>query len=143
MSELPRVCVAFDYGLKSIGVAVGQSITCTAQALEALAAENGQPNWAQVDTLIEHWQPQVLLLGLPLHIEGQAQPITHAARGFYKQLEGRYSPSVEWVDERFTTLEAREQIFDQQGVRGLTKSAIDCQAAKLICEQWLRANERR
>ena len=68
--------LAFDYGLKSIGVAVGQSMTGTATMLKALKAQDGIPNWDLIEALIKEWQPQLLVVGLPLNMDGTEQPFT-------------------------------------------------------------------
>src|SRR5690625_5668021 len=81
--------LAFDFGTQYIGVATGQSITQTASPLAALKAKDGQPNWEQVAELLKQWQPQLLLVGLPLNMDGSASELSRRARRFAGRLQGR------------------------------------------------------
>lgn len=130
--------LGFDFGMKSIGIAVGQTFTKTAQALSALSAKQGEPTWNQVEELIKSWKPEALIVGIPLNMNGTEQPITHAAKKFAKQLEERFRLPVHLVDERLSTVEAREKLFDQGGFKALKKANIDSTSAQLILEMWLQ-----
>lgn len=136
MPDIQRA-IAFDFGLRRIGVAVGQTISQTATALDTLLANNGEPDWQQVERVIKEWQPDLLLVGIPLLMSGQTQGITSQARQFAEQLTCRFVLPVYGVDERLTTKSAREELFAQGGSRALRKKAIDSVAACLILEQWL------
>lgn len=131
--------LAFDFGLVKIGVAAGQSLTGTAQAIAPLKARDGAPQWEQVETLLKEWQPQILVVGLPLNMDGTDNDITVRARRFANRLTGRFNiPHVLW-DERLSTREAKE-IALERGHRGnFRESPIDSFAAQLILESWLRA----
>lgn len=130
--------LGFDFGLKHIGVAVGESISGTAQLLDSLKAKKGNPDWAQIDALITLWAPGQLLVGLPLNMDGTRQPMTDRAQTFLNQLAEQTGLPCAGVDERLTTVEAKDQLFAEYGFKGLQKSLIDSLSAKLMIEQWLR-----
>ena len=83
-----RSIMGFDYGTKSIGVAIGQELTGTAQPLRAIKANDGIPNWDDIDKLLKEWQPDLLVVGLPLNMDGTEQEITVRARKFGNRLHG-------------------------------------------------------
>lgn len=128
--------LAFDFGLARIGVAVGQSITQTASPLDTLRAKDGVPNWHLVEQLLKQWQPQKVIVGEPLNMDGTDQLITTRARKFANQLHGRFGVQIEMVDERLTSASAREELFEYGGYKKLQKSQIDSIAAALILESW-------
>jgi putative Holliday junction resolvase len=119
--------LAFDFGTKHIGVAVGQTITCTATAVTTLGAKRGQPQWSDVDKLLEQWQPSHLLVGLPLNMDGSESDMSGRARGFARHLQEHTALEVSLVDERLTSYEAK------------TVDAGDSHAiaAMLIAQTWL------
>ena len=129
--------LGFDFGTKSIGVAVGQTVTHTASALSAIKAKEGIPDWAVIERLIKEWQPQQLIVGLPLNMDGTEQPLTQRARKFGNRLHGRFGLPVQFQDERLTSTAAREQLFDAGGFRKLDKGKVDSTAALLIVEDYL------
>lgn len=129
--------LGFDFGTFSIGVAVGQRITGTASPLAALRAKDGQPNWDEVSKLIATWQPQLLVVGLPLNMDGSEQPLTDMARKFANRLHGRFGLPVHLQDERLTTVAAKEQLFARGGYKNLQKDKVDSAAAQLILEDYL------
>lgn len=133
--------IAFDFGTKSIGCAVGQSITGTAQALPAFKAQDGIPDWQAIEKTLQQWAPQVVVVGLPLNMDGSEQPLTARARKFANRLAGRFGVKVVLQDERLTTVSAREEIFSRSGYRALNKSKVDGIAACLILEEWFASNE--
>ncbi|HAT42825.1 MAG TPA: Holliday junction resolvase RuvX [Rheinheimera sp.] len=132
--------LAFDYGLKSIGVAVGQRLTGTASTLKALKAQDGTPNWDQIDALLKEWQPDLVVVGLPLNMDGTEQPFTARVHKFINRLHGRFGVKVVAQDERLTTVDARAELFSQGGFKKLSKDAVDCYSAKLILESWFDNN---
>lgn len=132
------VFLGFDFGFKRIGVAVGQQLTCSASPLPTLAAQSGQPDWNKVQKLIEQWRPGAFIVGLPTCIDGSELYTTGAARAFAKQLKKRFSLPVHFVDERLSTVEARERLFAQGGYRKIKNTEIDGIAACIILEQWLQ-----
>ncbi len=129
--------LAFDYGLKSIGVAVGQQLTGTASTLKALKAVDGTPDWNQIEALLKEWQPALVVVGLPLNMDGSEQPFTARVHKFINRLHGRFGVKVVAQDERLTTVESRAELFSQGGFKKLSKDAVDCYSAKLILESWL------
>lgn len=129
--------LAFDFGTLSIGVAVGQHITGTASPLAALRAKDGQPNWDEVTKLIATWQPQSLVVGLPLNMDGTEQPLTDMARKFANRLHGRFGLPVYLQDERLTTVAAKQSLFASGGYKNLQKDKVDSAAAQLILEDYL------
>lgn len=132
--------LGFDYGHKKIGVAVGQTVTGTATALETLIFDSKRGPWDRVSALIQTWQPDALIVGNPLTLDGQAQPASEAAQTFAGELERRFGKPVLMVDERLTTREARRQ-FQALRSQGTAKrqdaAQIDAIAARLIVESWL------
>ena len=133
--------LAFDFGTKSIGCAVGQSITGTAQALPAFKAQDGIPNWDAIEKCLKEWKPDVVVVGLPLNMDGKEQELTLRARKFANRLQGRFAVNVQLQDERLTTTEARSEIFDRGGFRALKKSKVDGISACLILESWFEVAE--
>jgi len=135
--QSPRTLLGFDYGTKSIGVAVGQEITGTASALTALKAKDGIPNWDEIGKIIAEWQPQLLVIGLPLNMDCSDQDITQRAKKFANRLNGRFQLPIALHDERLTTAEAKELLFERGGYKALKKGSIDSMSAQLILESWM------
>ena len=135
-----RSIMGFDYGTKSIGVAIGQELTGTAQPLCSLKANDGIPNWSEIEALLQEWQPDLLVVGLPLNMDGSDQEITVRARKFGNRLHGRFGKVVLFKDERLTTTDARARLFAQGGYRALDKGKVDSVSAQLIVEAWMEEN---
>lgn len=131
------VLFGFDFGTKRIGVAVGQTITATARPLTTLVAEQGKINSDTLQSLINTWQPDGFVVGIPLNMDGTEQPITFAAREFATWLTKTFAIPVYEMDERLSTRDARERIFANSGYRGLQKTEIDSVAAQIILQNWL------
>lgn len=129
--------IAFDFGTKKIGVAVGQTITLSANALDNLMASNGVPNWSEVQHLIDEWRPVGFVVGIPINMDGSEQGVTQKARQFANALKEQTQLPVYEVDERLTTVEAKQRLFDLGGAKALKTMSIDGFAAKLILESWL------
>ncbi|WMS85889.1 Holliday junction resolvase RuvX [Pleionea litopenaei] len=140
MPETIRTLLGFDFGEKSIGVAYGQRITESASALPALKAQNGQPDWQQVEKLLKTWQPDRLVVGFPLNMDGTEQLLSQRAKKFANRLFGRFAIPVDLVDERLTTAEAKSDLFAEGGYRALQKGAIDSQSAVIIVQSWFQQN---
>ncbi|EGN75262.1 hypothetical protein A28LD_1279 [Idiomarina sp. A28L] len=132
--------LAFDFGTKSIGVAVGSRITSTASPLAALAAKEGIPNWQLLEKLIKEWQPDFCVVGLPLNMDGTEQPLTDLARKFGNRLHGRFGVQVKYQDERLTTASVREELFARGGFRELSKGRVDSAAACTILEDFFQTH---
>jgi putative Holliday junction resolvase len=133
--------MAFDFGMKSIGVAIGQSITGTASPLAALKATDGIPNWDLVASVISEWEPQALVVGLPLNMDGTEQPLTANVKRFVGRLKHKYNLPVHLHDERLSTVDAKAKLFDLGGFKKLTKDKVDSVSACLIYESWLLGDE--
>lgn len=133
---MSQTFIAFDFGMKSIGCAVGQSITGTAQVLPAFKAQDGIPNWEAIGKVIHEWKPDLLIVGLPLNMDGTEQPLTQRVKKFANRLHGRFGFPVTLHDERLTTVEARAEIFARGGFKALKKDKIDSISACLILESW-------
>ncbi len=131
-----RTLLGFDFGTKSIGVAVGQEITGTASPLEALPARDGIPNWDSVASLFEQWSPQLVVVGLPLNMDGSKQQVTFAAQKFANRLHAKYKVPVQTVDERLTTVDAKSRLFELGGYKKLSKGKVDSVSACLIIESF-------
>lgn len=133
MTEQAETLLAFDYGEKHIGVAVGQTLTGTANPLETIRVTGANPDWAAVSRIIETWHPDALIVGLPLNMDGTEQDVTRRAKRFANQLHGRFGLRVDLVDERLTTREARERLASE-GRAGADDHPV---AAQIILESWL------
>lgn len=137
-----EILLAFDYGRRRIGVAVGQSITGSATAIGAAGNGPGGPDWAQLDKWIREWRPDRLVVGQPIHADGSASDIGKEAVRFATEL-GRYGIPVNMVDERYSSLEAEARLRESRarGLRGrIRKEQVDAVAAVLIAERWLAEN---
>ncbi len=132
--------LAFDFGTKSIGVAIGQRITGTARPLAALKAQDGTPDWAKIERLLTEWQPDEVIVGLPLNMDGSEQPLTARARKFANRIHGRFGVQVLLHDERLSTVEARADLFSRGGFRALDKGSVDSASAVVILESWFEAH---
>jgi putative Holliday junction resolvase len=129
--------LGFDYGLKYIGVAVGQQLTNTASGINVIKARDGIPNWDEVKKIIEQWQPKLLIVGLPLNMDGSEQEMTAAARRFGNRLNGRFNIPVQWQDERLSTFEALEQLGIRDKMSASKREDVDRVSAQLILQSWL------
>jgi putative Holliday junction resolvase len=127
-----QTLLGFDFGIKRIGIAVGQSITGTATALCTINTRHGKPDWDRICGLIEHWRPDALVVGLPLHDDGSDSNLSKAARRFAQQLENRYRLPVHPMDERLSSHAAKQ--FMRQST---SKQEVDAVAAMIILQNWL------
>jgi len=125
--------LGFDYGSHKIGVAVGQTISGTATALQTLHAVNRKPDWRSIDRLVDEWRPDALIVGHPLDTDGSQTDATRPALRFSRQLSARYRIQVHLADERYTSLEARHRL----GRKLKAHETYDAVAAQLIIETWL------
>ena len=131
------IFLAFDFGTRNIGVAVGQKITRSSTALSPLLAQKGIPRWEEIDNLIKTWQPSALVVGVPYKFDGSDLRVTKLAKRFIEQLKNRYKMDVHAAEERLTTKSAREEIFARGGYRALQNESVDGLAAQLILEEWM------
>jgi len=136
-----KIVLGFDYGLSRIGVASGQRITQTASPLTMIRAQAGQIDWQQIDMLIKRWQPVALVVGLPYCMDDSPQLMTEKSQLFMSHLHQHTQLPVYSEDERLTTITARASVFEQGGYQALQKQSIDCVAAMVILEHWLRRSQ--
>jgi putative holliday junction resolvase len=124
----PITAMAFDYGTRRVGVAVGNSVTGNGQALKTIAASNSDGLFKEIEILLKEWQPDYLVVGKPVHPDGTEHAMTAKATRFGNQLHGRFNLAVEWVDERYTSavLEGDSEMQDN----------LDAHSAALILEQY-------
>lgn len=127
-----KTLLCFDYGSKRIGVAVGQTVTGTATPLQIINVYNNQPEWEKIQQLVNDWQPQALIVGVPVNMDDSRQEMTVAAERFVRQLEGRFHLPVFGIDERLSTFEAKN--------RSGRETEVDSIAAQAILETWLTEN---
>lgn len=132
----PQTLLGFDYGEKRTGVAVGQSLTRTATGLTTLHSQRNKANWPAIEALIKEWQPDALVVGIPVHMDGTEQAMTLAARKFSRQLHGRFHLPVFEAEERLSSIEA-EQSLAYKG----DKADIDKEAARIILQSWLNSQQ--
>ena len=137
MPTQTKSIMGFDFGRRRIGVAIGQTLTRAASPLTTIAHRN-EPDWAAIERLIAEWQPDMLLVGLPLHADGSPSPLSQQAHSFSLQLKKRFRLSVLTIDERLSSREA-EQLLAQSPKRSQrrNKAAVDSLAAAIIVETWL------
>lgn len=137
-----RTLLGFDFGLKQIGVAYGQTLTNTSKALSIIKATDGVPDWQQVRLLHDEWKPNLLVVGLPLNMDDSESELSLRARKFARRLKERFRIDVIMVDERLTSREIkaslREQAINSSGKqKTIDPSKIDHLAAALIVQSWL------
>ena len=135
----PRTIIAFDFGRRRIGAAVGQSVTASASPLGVIANRESGADHDRIEALIDEWRPALLVVGMPAHADGSESEMQALVRAFIGELE-RYGLPVESVDERYTSIEAGQVLKDARaaGTRGrISKEAIDGAAAVLIAERYL------
>lgn len=139
---IPRgYILAFDYGLRRIGVAVGQATTRTASSVKTVG-NGAEPDWGALDRLVREWQPALLLVGLPLGPEGDETDMSRAARRFGAALGVRYDLEVEYADERLTSRAAESRFAELRATGGLRRKdadQVDAISAQIILENWLQS----
>jgi len=124
----PMTILAFDYGTRRVGVAVGNTETRVSQALKTIAVANADALFQELGNLVKEWQPDQIIVGLPTHPDGSEHEMTAKAKRFGNQLHGRFNLPVTWVDERYTSavLAGDPQMHDN----------LDAHSAALILEQY-------
>ena len=128
--------LAFDFGTRRIGVALGNTLLGEARPLLTIDAEKNELRFARIAALLQEWQPAALVVGLPCHEDGTPHEMTALCRRFANRLKGRFNLPVILVDERYTSHAAGEQL-NQAGVHGLKqKAVIDQYAAQQILQAY-------
>lgn len=136
--ERPRGALCFDFGTHQIGVAYGQTLSRTARPVAVLRARDGQPVWAEVALLVAEWRPSLLVVGLPLNMDGSESDFCRRARRFARRLRARTGMPVTMVDERLSTVAAKSEAGRPRDYR---RHPVDGGAAALILATWLSEPE--
>ncbi len=142
--KLKKRVLGFDYGLKRIGTAAGNSVTGTCQGLMTVSVRDGQPDWPAVTRLIEEWKPGQLVVGLPLSMNGDETEMSRSAREFGAVLAAKSGLGVCFVDERLTSVTA-DHLLQESGRPGKKhrrrhQAARDNLAAELILQTYFDDN---
>ena len=127
--------IAFDYGEKKIGVAVGQTSTNTSSPLKVIFNNHGKVNWDEINLLLNEWNPDLIILGKPLNMDGTESEVMKKVDKFYNYLMKIYKARYEYVDERLTTFEAKEILKDNKA------ELVDANAAKILIDNWFNINK--
>ncbi len=134
--------MAFDFGTSRIGLAIGQTLTGTTSPLSPISANDGIPNWEQLTSIINEWQPDAIVVGIPLNFDGSISDMAYRARKFANRLHERYKTPCFLMDERLSTAEAKEIHFAQGGSDDFKNESVDGIAAQLILESWFNCEIR-
>ena len=129
--------LGFDYGTKHLGIAVGGSASGRAEALATASVRQGIPDWPLLDRLIIEWKPTALIVGLPLNMDDSENAMTQAARKFGHRLQGRYNLPVHLVDERLTSVAAKNTLVESRTPWKQRKAKVDKLAAQTILQAYL------
>ena len=127
--------VAFDFGTKKIGVAVGQTATYTSSPLQVILNKDDKVNWNEISRLLNEWKPELIIIGKPLNMDGTDSEIMKQVERFYQKLKKIYDTNYEYIDERLTTFEAR-QILEDTNINN-----VDANAAKILIDNWFEMNK--
>ena len=133
-----QTLLGFDYGLRRIGVAVGQALTASATALTTVRAHHGKPDWPAISRLVADWKPDALVVGIPYHMDGSKQDMTRSSERFCRQLEGRYRLPVHRAEERLTSY-----VVEAGLAAGADRQAVDPLSAQVILQDWLQQHAQR
>ena len=128
--------MAFDFGEKRIGVATGETMLKAAHALTTIESEVTEARFAAIGKLIAEWQPNLLVVGLPRHLDGSEHALTHLSKKFAQRLEGRFNLPVIMVDERLSSAEAAQNLSGAGIKAKQQKTMIDAVAAQVILQSY-------
>jgi putative Holliday junction resolvase len=131
--------LAFDFGEKRIGVAVGELTAGIAHPLTTISAADNRSRFAAIGALIAEWRPVQLVVGVPAHDDGRVHPVGELARGFARRLEGRFGITTRLIDERLTSYMAEARLREAGASRHKAKHAIDAAAAQVILQAYFAA----
>ena len=126
--------LAFDFGTKKIGVAVGQTSTFTSSPLQVISRKDNKVNWNEIIILLDEWKPELIIVGKPLNMDGTDSEIMKEVDRFFLKLKDIYDAKYEYIDERLTTFEARQILEDRN-------SLVDASAAKILIDNWFEQNK--
>ena len=138
MTEESGVVMAFDYGLRNIGIAIGQNITKSASTFYAIKAKEGEPDWIKLDSIVKEWEPTLFIVGDPFNMDGTRSEFQKRISQFSKELKNRYKIRLHMMDERLTTKEATERIKTESSAlqESANKHSV---SAQIILEDWFRS----
>ena len=138
MTEEPGVVMAFDYGLRNIGIAIGQNITKSASTFYVIKAKEGEPDWIKLDSIVKEWEPALFIVGDPFNMDGTKSEFQKRISHFSTELKNRYKIRLHMMDERLTTKEAKERIKTESSElkKSTNKHSI---SAQIILEDWFRS----
>jgi len=142
ISNRIQTLMGFDFGTQRIGIATGQRLTSGTRALNPSKAKDGIPNWDNLQRVIDEWQPDAFIVGLPLNMDGSASDMSRRAAKFARRLEGRYHRPAYTQDERLTSFEAKGMVIEQGGSRDFGSNSVDGLAAELILQSWMNEHPR-
>jgi putative holliday junction resolvase len=131
--------LAFDYGEKRIGVAVGNTLTRNARALIVVENRSREYRFEEIGKLVTEWKPDTIVVGMPMHPDGTQHEMSALAKRFGNQMNGRFNVPVQWVDERYSSVDAKADLR-ARGVRTNARGRfddIDAEAARVILQQYL------
>ena len=135
-----RTVLAFDYGLRRIGVAAGNTLTRTAQPVATVPASAGEPDWNAIARCVREWSPQVAVVGVPCNMDGSDGPLTARARAFAAELAARHALEVHTQDERLSSRAAEEELRRRRASgelgRRVRRDDVDREAACVLLRQW-------
>jgi putative holliday junction resolvase len=134
--DITGTVLAFDFGEKRIGVAVGETMLKTAHAHTTIRSETNEIRFTEIKKLIDDWQPSLLIVGLPTYLDGTAHQLTQLAKKFAQRLEGRFNLPVMMIDERLSSAEASQQLLEAGISTHEQKSIIDAVAAQVILQSY-------
>jgi putative Holliday junction resolvase len=141
LNNPPRVIMAFDFGLRNIGLAIGQEITRTAHTFYSVKAENGTPRWMVLDEIVNEWEPQLFVVGDPLNMDGSISKIKEKSDNFARKISSRYSIGYELMDERLSTKEATERLKKSGAEFKESMADKHSLSAQVILEDWFRGSQ--
>lgn len=131
---MEEIIVGFDYGIKNIGLAVGNRLTNTAQPIAILKATDGQPDWDEVERHLKEWTPTLLVVGMPYTADGTETEHIRKIRKFMSRLHGRFGLPVVEIDERLSSKESEQYIKSSKKGK---KGQLDAHSAAIIVERYL------
>ena len=138
MTKESSVLMAFDYGLRNIGIAIGQNITKSASTFYTIKAKEGEPDWIKLDSIVKEWEPTLFIVGDPFNMDGTRSEFQKRISQFSTKLKNRYKIRLHMMDERLTTKEAKERI--KTGSSELKESTNKHSiSAQIILEDWFRS----
>ena len=137
------VVIAFDFGLKRTGVAVGNTVIGSATPECTLISKDDQPDWDSISKLFKEWRPTQIVVGMPTELDGSENPLKPRIERFCNQMQGRYNIAVDQENEQFTSIEAAQRLkqLRQSGRKQkVSKDEVDKIAAAIILENWMQRN---